>query len=362
MLKNIYRLYYLSTFTSIIEKMPYKVKITGTGSYIPNLVTSNESFQDWTFLNEDGSNIDSSNSIIIEKFKDITGIHERRYIDDNLVNSDIAFFAAERAIATANINPEELDYLIVAHNYGDIKHNSVQSDTVPSLASRVKHLLKIQNPNCVAYDILFGCPGWLESVIHANAFITSGMAKKCLVIGSETLSRVIDKFDRDSMIYSDGAGAVVLEAVNEDDSEGIIAHQTVTHTKEEAHFIYFGKSNDKTQKENTHYIKMYGRKVYNFALTQVPLAMKSCLDKSGVDISKIKKILIHQANEKMDEAICERFYALYNLPMPKHVMPMSISELGNSSVATIPTLLDLLIKGKLKITPLKKENTSCLPV
>lgn len=166
MLKNIYRLYYLSTFTSIIEKMPYKVKITGTGSYIPNLVTSNESFQDWTFLNEDGSNIDSSNSIIIEKFKDITGIHERRYIDDNLVNSDIAFFAAERAIATANINPEELDYLIVAHNYGDIKHNSVQSDTVPSLASRVKHLLKIQNPNCVAYDILFGCPGWLESVIH----------------------------------------------------------------------------------------------------------------------------------------------------------------------------------------------------
>lgn len=249
MLKNIYRLYYLSTFTSIIEKMPYKVKITGTGSYIPNLVTSNESFQDWTFLNEDGSNIDSSNSIIIEKFKDITGIHERRYIDDNLVNSDIAFFAAERAIATANINPEELDYLIVAHNYGDIKHNSVQSDTVPSLASRVKHLLKIQNPNCVAYDILFGCPGWLESVIHANAFITSGMAKKCLVIGSETLSRVIDKFDRDSMIYSDGAGAVVLEAVNEDDSEGIIAHQTVTHTKEEAHFIYFGKSNDKTQKK-----------------------------------------------------------------------------------------------------------------
>lgn len=99
---------------------------------------------------------------------------------------------------------------------------------------------------------------------------------------------------------------------------------------------------------------MYGRKVYNFALTQVPLAMKSCLDKSGVDISKIKKILIHQANEKMDEAICERFYALYNLPMPKHVMPMSISELGNSSVATIPTLLDLLIKGKIKNHTLEK--------
>jgi 3-oxoacyl-[acyl-carrier-protein] synthase-3 len=244
------------------------------------------------------------------------------------------------------VNPEEIDYIVVAHNYGDVKYDSIQSDMVPSLASRVKHLLQIENPKCVAYDILFGCPGWLEALIQMNAYIKAGMAKTCLVIGAEGLSRVIDQHDRDSMIYSDGAGAAVLQA--SDTEGGIIAHSTETHTKEEAHFIHFDKSYEKLENSVRHYIKMYGRKVYNFALTNVPLAMKSCLDKSGVAIDQIKKIFIHQANEKMDEAICERFYKLYNREVPENVMPMSISELGNSSVATIPTLLNLVLKSKMK--------------
>ena len=330
--------------------MQSTVKITGVGSYIPEKVTTNESFSKHRFLNEDGSLIDAPNAVIIEKFKTITGIKERRYLDETLVNSDIACMAAKKAIAHAAINPETIDYIIVAHNYGDIKHGSVQSDTVPSLASRVKHLLQIENPHCVAYDMLFGCPGWLESVIHAQAFIKSGMAKTCLVIGSETLSRVIDEHDRDAMIFSDGAGAVILQESIE--AGGIITHDTVTHTKEEAHFIYFDKSNnpDKNQdeKDTTRYIKMYGRKVYNFALSNVPMAMKSCLDKSGISINQIKKIFIHQANEKMDQAICQRFYKLYDEKIPKNIMPMSIGELGNSSVATIPTLLDLVVHNKME--------------
>lgn len=327
------------------KSMRQAVKITGIGSYIPQKVATNASFESHRFLNEDGSEIEAPNAVIIEKFKAITGIQERRYLDENLVNSDIAFMAAQKAITNAKINPEIIDYIIVAHNYGDVKHGAIQSDTVPSLASRVKHLLQIENPRCVAYDMLFGCPGWLESVIHANAFIQAGMAKTCLVIGSETLSRVIDAHDRDSMIYSDGAGAVILQQMESEG--GIIAFDTVTHTKDEAHFIYFDTSNKKEHKDNTRYIKMYGRKVYNFALTQVPLAMKSCLDKSGVSIKDVKKIFIHQANEKMDEAICQRFYKLYDMEMPNEVMPMSIGELGNSSVATIPTLLDLVLQKKL---------------
>jgi len=130
------------------------------------------------------------------------GIEERRYIKDELLNSDIAFYASEKAIEDAKIDKETLDYIIVAHNYGDVKHNTEQSDTVPSIASRVKHLLQIKNPKCVGYDLLFGCPGWIEGVIQAKAFIASGLAKRCLVIGTETLSRVIDKHDRDSMITS----------------------------------------------------------------------------------------------------------------------------------------------------------------
>ena len=91
---------------------------------------------------------------------------------------------------------------------------------------------------------------------------------------------------------------------------------------------------------------MHGRKIYEFALSRVPQAMKECVDKSGIDIKDIKKILIHQANEKMDEAIVNRFYKLYDEATPEGIMPMSISFLGNSSVATIPTLYDLLLQGK----------------
>ena len=322
------------------------IKITGTGSYIPDIVEKNEDFQNHEFFNTDGSSINHSNDVIIEKFKAITGIKERRYVKAHLNSSDIAFFAAERAIVDSKINPEELDYIIIAHNYGDIKHGSSQSDTVPSIASRVKHLLGIKNPKCVAYDILFGCPGWVEAVIQANAFIKAGMAKKCLVIGSETLSRVTDKHDRDSMIYSDGAGAVVVEASNLEG--GIMAHETATYAFDEAHFIYFGTSNKQASNCDRRYIKMYGRKIYEFAITNVPAAMKSCLDSSGVDIKDLKKILIHQANEKMDEAIVKRFYKLYNMEMPEGIMPMSINYLGNSSVATVPTLYDMILKGELE--------------
>ncbi|WP_034043400.1 3-oxoacyl-ACP synthase III family protein [Wocania ichthyoenteri] len=330
------------------------IKITGTGSYIPNNVEKNEDFYQHQFLNSDGSTINASNEVIVEKFKAITGIDERRYAKKAVNTSDIAFFAAEKAIENANINREDLDYIIVAHNYGDVKHNTEQSDTVPSIASRVKHLLKIENSKCVGYDVLFGCPGWIEGVIQANAFIKSGIAKKCLVIGAETLSRVIDPHDRDSMIYSDGAGAVIVESIN--DEGGIIAHETATFALDEAHFIFFGETNNPDINDKRRYIKMYGRKIYEFAISNVPKAMKSCLDKSGIDIKDLKKILIHQANEKMDEAIVKRFYKLYNMEMPENIMPMTIGKLGNSSVATIPTLYDMILKGELENQHINKGD------
>ena len=322
-------------------------KIIGVGSYIPQSVTLNEDFEQHSFYMEDGSLHGHENTVIIEKFKAITGIRERRYIKNKYNTSDIASFAAEKAIADAGIDPETLDYLIVAHNYGDVKHSTHQSDTVPSIASRVKHLLKIKNPNCVAYDILFGCPGWVEGVIQSHAYIKSGMAKRCLVIGAETLSRVIDQHDRDSMIYSDGAGATILEVTDEGDNSGIIAHHSATFSLDEAHFIYFGESYNQESNDARRYIKMYGRKIYEFAITNVPEAMKYCLEKSGRDISEVKKVFIHQANEKMDEAIIKRFYKLYGLDAPEDVMPMSIGHLGNSSVATVPTLYDLVVRRKL---------------
>ena len=322
-------------------------KITGTGTYIPSLRKENIDFLNDNFLNADGTAFASENNVIVEKFKAITGIEERRYAKAEYTTSDLAFFAAKKAIEDANINPEELDYIILAHNFGDVKEGTIQGDTLPSLATRVKYRLEIANPNCVAYDILFGCPGWVQGVIQAQAFIKAGIAKKCLVIGAETLSRVIDKYDRDSMIYSDGAGACIVEETKES-SSGILSHASQTFAKEEAYYLHYGASFNKKEDQDIRYIKMYGRKIYEFAITNVPAAMKMALDKSGFGIDDVKKIFIHQANEKMDEAIVKRFYRLFKKKAPEGVMPMSIHKLGNSSVATVPTLLDLVLKGKIE--------------
>lgn len=330
------------------------IKITGSGSYIPNKIVTNLDFAKHHFLNEDGSDFPYPNDVVAEKFLEITGIQERRYVTEDLTTSDIATFAAEKAIQDAQIDPETLDYIILAHNFGNVKHGAIQSDILPSLASRVKQKLKIKNPSCVAYDVLFGCPGWVEGVIQAQAFIKAGMAKKCLVIGAETLSRVVDIHDRDSMIYSDGAGATIIEATQE--VGGILSHESATYAYNEADYLFFGNSYNTSHDPDIRYIKMFGRKIYEFALSNVPKAMASCLEKSGISIHNVKKVLIHQANEKMDEAIIQRFFRLYKQTPPEGVMPMSIHKLGNSSVATVPTLYDLLIKGKIENQELQKGD------
>jgi len=224
-------------------------------------------------------------------------------------------------------------------------------DALPALASRVKHGLGIVNPNCVAYDLLFGCPGWVQGLIQADAFFKAGMAKNCLIIGAETLSRVIDVYDRDSMIFSDGAGACIVSAMEATDTtgSGILSSSVQSHCNDEAYYLYMGKSNFPHSDPRIRYMKMKGRKVYEYAIKKVPLAMKDCLDKSGVDITDVKKFFLHQANEKMDQGFINGLYKLYGIKnIPDHIMPMSIQKLGNSSVATIPTLYDLVCNGRLE--------------
>ena len=330
--------------------------ITGTGSYIPGLVVPNNSFSDHHFYGEDGVLINTPNAEIFEKFKDITGIYERRYAEENVNTSDLATKAAALAIEDAGIDPETIDQIIVAHNFGNVIAGTIQSDTIPAIASRVKNLLGIRNPNCVAYDLLFGCPGWIQGVIHADSFIKSGLAKRCLVIGAETLSRVIDPHDRDSMIFSDGAGACIVEN-STDATSGILASSVQSHCMDETYFLYLGKSYHPEGEEATRYIKMKGRKVYEYAIKNVPIAMKECIEKAGVDIHDVKKFFLHQANEKMDEGFIKALFKLYGIrEIPENVMPMSIHELGNSSVATIPTLYDMVKHGKYKEHQLNKGD------
>jgi 3-oxoacyl-[acyl-carrier-protein] synthase III len=332
--------------------------ITGTGSYIPPDIQSNNDFFQHSFYTDAGHPLDIPAPEVIEKFRKITGITDRRYASADMTASGLGAIAARRAIEDSGIDPETLDQIILAHNFGDTLKETIQMDAVPSLASRVKHALGIANPQCIAYDILFGCPGWIQGLIQADAFFKAGIAKKCLVIGTETLSRVIDVYDRDSMIFADGAGACVLEyKEGPAEGSGIISASMQSHTVKEVNYIDMGKSNFPESDANIRYMKMKGRKVYEYAMKHVPDAMKDCLDKSGAAIGDLKKIFIHQANEKMDEAIVKAFYKLYHIDEPPaHIMPMTIHWLGNSSVATVPTLYDLVLKNQVQDHALQKGD------
>ena len=327
--------------------------ITASGSYIPTRAIKNEAFLNSFFYDHKGQPLAKDNSEIIRKFEEITGIKERRYVTDDLVTSDIGYMAALDALESSLIDKESLDYIIVAHNFGDVKFNERQSDIVPSLASRIKQKLGIENPMTVAYDIPFGCPGWLQGLIQADCFLKSGSGKKALVIGAETLSRISDPHDMDSMIYSDGAGAVILEAVESGEQVGIITHATRTDSLDHARMLTMGKSNKPDLSGTGLYLKMLGHKLYKYALQTVPKLVKKSLDTAGLQLNDIKKIFLHQANEKMDEEIARRLFGLYgikNLTAKAifKIMPMTISWLGNSSVATLPTLFDLVVKKKIK--------------
>ncbi len=331
--------------------------IVGSGSYIPTVVVKNEEFLKNDFFDSSGVKFDIPNEVIIEKFEKITGIKERRHVTDDLVTSQISTFAAEEALNSSGIDKESLDYIIVAHNFGDVKKGTTIPDFVPSIAARVKKGLGIENPFTIAFDIPFGCPGWVQGSILADYYIKSGDAKRILVIGSDTLSRISDPHDRDSMIYADGAGAVIFEAVESDKPVGILSHTTRSDTLNHAKLMWMAASNNKDYKGRDLFIKMNGHRLYDYALTNVAPLVKATIEKAGLTLKDINKVFIHQANDKMDVEMLKRVFKLYNEPHTDFgVMPMTISWLGNSSVATVPTIYDLVVRGKMEGHSFKKDD------
>jgi len=340
----------------IMNKNIYSV-IVGTGSYIPTITIHNRHFLNNEFYSSEGEKLERKNEEIIKKFQEITGICERRYVEDNLVTSDIAFYAAKDALNSSKIDKETLDYIIVAHNFGDVSVDNRKSDLVPSIAGRLKNKLNIENPKTVSYDLPFGCPGWLQGIIQADCYIQSKTAKKILVIGAETLSRISDPHDMDSMIYADGAGATLIKAVESKEPVGILSHVCRSDTFNHLDLLRMGKSYCPEYDKNDLFLKMDGHKVYQYALQIVPCVVKECIEKAGLSINDIGKLLLHQANRKMDEAILKRLYALYGIKkVPSGLMPMTINWLGNTSVATLPTLIDLLFREKLDGHKLSKGD------
>ena len=323
--------------------MIYSV-MTTSGSFIPPVVVPNDHFLNNEFFDVDGNRYSKSNAEIVRKLFEITGIRERRYITDDMTTSDMAHLAAEKALA--GVDRESLDYIIVAQNFGDVRPDSRYTDMVPTIAARVKHKLRIKNPYTVAFDLPFGCPGWLQGIIMADTFIKAGQAKRILVIGAESLSRVSDPHDIDCMIFADAAGAVLVEAAHQ--TSGILAHMVRSDTYSDAYLLQMGRSYHPSHNGNDLFIKMNGHDIYRYAVKRVPEVVKLTLEKAGVELADVAKVLIHQANEKMDKAIVKRLFKLYGMSeVPDDIMPMIIAWSGNSSVASLPVIFDLICRGQL---------------
>jgi 3-oxoacyl-[acyl-carrier-protein] synthase-3 len=320
-----------------------------TGSYIPTKKVPNSDFLDSEFFLDYGQPLDpSDNPKTVSKFQAITGIEERRWVTDDLMSADVGYEAAKDALESGDIDGESLDYIIVAQNVGDIRADNPRSDLCPALSARIKQKLGIANPQCVAYDLQCGCPGWVQGVIQADFYLRFGDAARALVVGTETLSRISDPHDRDGMLYSDGAGAAILEARITDEPVGILSHAARTDALEHADLMWLASSYHPEYKDDRLFLKMNGRKLYEYALSTVPGVVRTSLEKANLQLGDVDKVLIHQANAKMDDAIMKRLFKMYGEPqVPEGLVPMTISWLGNSSVATVPTLLDLVVKGQL---------------
>jgi len=345
---------FLNNSSNFFYTMGFRSRIIATGSHLATEVIQNEYFYQHQFYTAEGLLNPKPTTAIVKKMTEISGIEQRRYTRPEFSTSDLSLWAAQDALQSGNVDGESLDYIIVAHNFGDVRRSNLQADMLPNIASRVKARLGIKNPDCVCYDILFGCPSWVQAVIQADYYLKSGDAKRALVIGADVMSAILDPHDVDSMLFSDGAGAVILEAVETDEQIGIINHKAITDAVQGANYLAMGKSRCPSIGEEI-YVKMQGPNVFKYGLEKVPAAISACLRKANLQLADVSKLFIHQANARMIKAMMQKLAELYQLPeMPEDKVPYSVQFLGNNSAATVPTLLDLVMKNQLpphKVAP-----------
>ena len=331
--------------------------IVGTGAYLPANKIPGSFFHQNTFFRKSGEPIEKASEAIVNKLEDISGIRERRYIEDHYHTAHMAALASENAIKNAEIDREQLDGIIVAHNFGNLVDQSQGSHLIPNLAALVKHHLQVKSQDCFAVDLLFGCPGWVQAMIQAHQAIACGDAKHILVVGAEAMSRVLDPHDPDSMLFGDGAGAVVIKGVKEEQSRGILANKTFSNCEEEVSYLRMGASTNPDLDKGL-YVKMQGKKVYRYAVENMPPLIHACLKKAGVSMERVAKFLMHQANEKMLRAIYDKTIGEVSDAAAKFCqqVPVILQNIGNSSVATIPTLLDVMLRGQLPEHTVKQDD------
>lgn len=291
-----------------------KVKIVGTGSAVPEKCVTNDDLSQW---------MDTSDEWIRSR----TGI-ETRHLAERETTTEMAVEAAKRALASAHMDAEELDLIIAA---------TITPDRLlPNLACEVQSALGACR--AVAFDVSAACSGFLYAMDIARHYLEAGGSRRALVIGAETLSRIMDWSDRSTcVLFGDGAGAAVLEADEAEEQAGILS--TVLGTDGAGGMVL---RCDNRRNHNPYvkgdtalsYVSMNGQEVYKFAVRTVPKVIAGAVEAAGLSMDEIDFFLLHQANLRIIEAVAKRLHQ----PMEK--FPTNLQKYGNISSASVPILLD----------------------
>ncbi len=293
-------------------------RITGTGGYLPEKIIHNKHFE---------SSLETTDEWIYAR----TGIRNRHVIAAHESTASMAEMAANRALKAAGLDATEIDLIIVGTSSPD--------RVFPSTACILQDKLGIAD--CVAFDVQAACSGFIYALGIAHQFIKAGGAKKALIIGAEANSRILDYSDRSTcVIFGDGAGAVVVEATEE---QGILS--THLHSDGQYKDLLYVNNPIKDQLEDGEkaYLRMHGNDVYKVAVKTLGRIVDETLDANGMVKSDVDWLIPHQANIRIISSVAKR------LSMPMEKVVLTIEDQGNTSSASIPLALDQAVRdGRIK--------------
>jgi len=287
-------------------------RIAGTGSYLPEKALSNLELEKMVETTD-------------EWIQSRTGIKKRHIVADDQTTTDLAFFAAEKAIEAAGINNNDIDLIIVA--------TTTPPQIFPSTASLVQERLNISG--CPAFDVQAVCTGFVYALTIADKFIKSGSVKNALVIGAEALSRIVDWTDRNTcVLFGDGAGAVVLQASEETGILSTHIHCDGSYNK----LLNVPTGPGAIESEDSAFIEMQGNDVFKVAVRTLSSIVDETLLANNMDKKDIDWLIPHQANIRIISATAKK------LSMPMDHVVVTVDEHGNTSAASIPLALDVAVR------------------
>jgi len=293
------------------------VSITGLGVHVPERVVTND---------ELSTLVETSDEWIRER----TGIRERRIAADDEALTDLALPASRRALEMAGVDPASVDLVVVATVTPDMMFPSASALIADSLGM----------PNAAAYDLSAGCTGFVYAVVQAHAMLAAGLAQRALVVGGDVLSRILDWHDRSTVVlFGDGAGAVVLERVEQG---GFLGFELGADGGGGENLWLPGSGSRKFEEPEKH-VKMNGREVFKFATRVMVSSAEAILDECGKTIEDVDLYVPHQANVRIID------HAARKLGIPEEKTVVNVDRYGNTSSGSIPlALADAAAGGRLK--------------